>query len=62
MEIADNPEGASITPEQFRARRARSIALALGAFVQVIFAVTIVRLGSSALTGPDYMRPVETTK
>jgi hypothetical protein len=26
----------------------------------VIFAVTIVRLGSAALTGADYMRPVET--
>ena len=63
MEVADNPEGTSIklTPEQLRARRARSIAiaLALGAFVLVIFAVTIVRLGSDALTGPDYMRPVE---
>jgi hypothetical protein len=66
MEVADNPERTSIklTPEQLRARRARSIAiaLALGAFVLVIFAVTIVRLGPGALTGPDYMRPVETTK
>jgi len=66
MEVADNLEGTSIklTPEQLRARRARSIAiaLALGAFVLVIFAVTIVRLGSGALTGPDYMRSVETTK
>jgi hypothetical protein len=66
MEVADSPEGTSIklTPEQLRARRARSIAiaLALGAFVLVIFAVTIVRLGSGAFTGPDYMRPVETTK
>jgi hypothetical protein len=66
MEIADNPEGTRIklTPEQLRARRARSIAiaLALGTFVLVIFAVTIVRLGSGVLTGPDYMRPVETTK
>ena len=66
MEVADNLEGTSIklTPEQLRARRARSIAiaLALGAFVLVIFAVTIVRLGSGALTGPDYMRPVEMTK
>jgi hypothetical protein len=66
MEVADNPEGIRIklTPEQLRARRARSIAiaLALGAFVLVIFAVTIVRLGSGALAGPDYMRPVETTK
>jgi len=66
MEVVDSPEGSGIklTPEQSRARRARSIAiaLALGAFVLVIFAVTIVRLGSGALAGPDYMRPVETTK
>jgi hypothetical protein len=68
MEVADNPKGIRIklTPEQLRARRARSIAiaiaLALGAFVLVIFALTIVRLGSGALAGPDYMRPVETTK
>ena len=57
MEVADNPEGTSIklTPEQARARRARSIAiaLALASFALVIFAV------SAALTGPDYMRPVE---
>ena len=66
MQVADNPEGSRIklTPEQLRARHARSIAiaLALGAFVLVIFAVTIVRLRSGALAGPDYMRPVETTK
>jgi hypothetical protein len=66
MEVADNPEGTSIklTPEQVRARRARSIAiaLALAVFALVVYAVTIVRLGSAALTGPDYMRPVETTK
>jgi hypothetical protein len=56
--------GIKLTPEQLRARRARSIAiaLALGAFVAVIFAVTIVRLGSGVLTGPDYMRPVQTTR
>ncbi len=50
-----------LTPEQLYARRARSmaIALALGAFVLLIFAVTIVRLGSDTLSGPDYMRPVE---
>jgi hypothetical protein len=31
MEVADNPEGTSIklTPEQLRARRARSIAISL---------------------------------
>ena len=56
--------GIRLTPEQLRARRARSIAiaLALGAFVLVIFAVTIVRLGSGVFTGPDYMRPVQTTR
>ena len=66
MEVANNPKGIRIklTPEQLCARRARSIAIALvlGAFVLVIFAVTIVRLGSGALAGPDYMRPVESTK
>lgn len=58
------PTGIRLTPEQLRARRSRSIAiaLALGAFVLVIFAVTIVRLGSSAVTGPDYMRPAQTTQ
>jgi hypothetical protein len=58
------PTGIRLTPEQLRARRSRSIAiaLALGAFVLVIFAVTIVRLGSAALTGPDYMRPVQATQ
>jgi hypothetical protein len=57
-------EGIRLTEEQLRARRARSIAiaLALGVFVAVIFAVTIVRLGSNVFTGPDYMRPVQTTK
>lgn len=67
---ADAPEprgpvaGVRLTEEQLRARRARSIAiaLALGVFVAVIFAVTIVRLGSKVLTGPDYMRPVQTTR
>jgi hypothetical protein len=63
---ATNRESAGIrlTPEQLRARRSRSIAiaLALGAFVAVIFAVTIVKLGSGALSGPDYMRPVQTTR
>jgi hypothetical protein len=56
--------GVKLTEEQSRARRARSIAiaLALGAFVVVIFAVTIVRLGSGALTRPMYMQPVQDTK
>ena len=66
MEVGNDHEDVRIklTPEQLHARRARSIAiaLALGAFVLMIFAVTIVRLGSGALTGPDDMRPVETTK
>ena len=65
VKAADEQEGAGIklTPEQLYARRSRSIAiaLALGAFVLVIFAVTIVRLGSGALAGPDYMRPAETS-
>jgi hypothetical protein len=63
---AEGWEGATmrLTEQQLRARRARSIAiaLALGAFVLVIFAVTIVRLRSSVFTGPDYMRPVQTTR
>lgn len=61
---AQEPRGIRLTEEQLRARRARSIAiaLALGAFVAVIFAVTIVRLGANVFTGPDYMRPVQTTR
>jgi hypothetical protein len=55
------PARIKLTAEQLRARRARSIAiaLALGAFVLVIFAVTMVRLGSGVLTKPMYMRPVQ---
>ncbi len=64
MEVADRAERASmkLTAEQLCARRACSIpiAVALGAFVLMIFAVTIVRLGSGGFTSPDYMRPVET--
>lgn len=58
---AAEPTGIRLTPEQLRARRGRSIAiaLALGAFVLVIFGVTIVRLGSNALMRPLYMRPVQ---
>jgi len=46
--------GVKLTEQQLRARRARSIAiaLALGAFVIVIFLVTIVRLGGNVLTRP----------
>ena len=66
MEVGNNHEDIRIklTPEQLHARRARSIAiaLALGAFVLLIFAVTMVKLGSGALSGDDYMRPVQTTK
>jgi hypothetical protein len=56
--------GIRLTEEQLRARRTRSIAiaLALGAFVVVIFAVTVVRLGSNALAPPLYMRPVQPTQ
>ena len=47
-------QGIRLTEQQLRARRARSIAiaLALGAFVLVIFVVTIVKLGSNALNNP----------
>jgi hypothetical protein len=47
-------QGVKLTEQQLRARRARSIAiaLALGAFVIVIFLVTIVRLGGNVLTKP----------
>ncbi len=43
-----------LTEQQLRARRARSIAiaLALGAFVVLVFVVTLVRLGSRVLTQP----------
>jgi hypothetical protein len=46
--------GIRLTEQQLRARRARSIAiaLALGAFVVVIFIVTLVKLGSNVLTRP----------
>jgi len=56
--------GVRLTEEQLRARRTRSIAiaLALAAFVVVIFAVTIVRLGSGALTRPIYMQPAQPTQ
>jgi hypothetical protein len=46
--------GIRLTEEQLRARRARSIAiaLALGAFVVVIFVVTLVKLGANVATRP----------
>ena len=44
--------GIRLTAQQLRARRARSvaIALALGAFVVLIFLVTLVRLSSNVQT------------
>jgi hypothetical protein len=44
--------GIRLTEQQLRARRMRSIAiaLALGAFVILIFLVTLVRLGSNVQT------------
>ena len=44
--------GIRLTTQQLRARRARSvaIALALGAFVVLIFLVTLVRLSSNVQT------------
>jgi hypothetical protein len=59
MNDVDKPDGNGqtgirLTEQQLRARRARSvaIALALGAFVVLIFLVTLVRLGSSVQTRP----------
>ena len=54
MNDARPEPGVRLTEQQLRARRARSIAiaLALGAFVVVIFLVTIVRLGPAALPRP----------
>jgi hypothetical protein len=47
-------EGIRLTAQQLRARRNRSvaIALALGAFVVVIFLVTLVKLGGNVATRP----------
>ena len=47
-------QGIRLTEQQLRARRNRSIAiaLALGAFVVVIFVVTLVKLGGNVLTRP----------
>jgi hypothetical protein len=57
MNEADKPgteveTGIRLTEQQLRARRARSIAiaLALGAFVILIFLVTLVRLSSNVQT------------
>ena len=56
-ETANQPPPESsvkLTEQQLRARRARSIAiaLALGAFVVLVFVVTLVRLGSRVVTQP----------
>jgi hypothetical protein len=53
-EVQKPEEGIKLTEQQLRARRARSIAiaLALGAFVIVIFVVTLVKLGGNVLTRP----------
>ena len=53
-EMQKPEEGIRLTEQQLRARRNRSIAiaLALGAFVVVIFVVTIVKLGGNVLTRP----------
>jgi hypothetical protein len=48
----DKPEtGIRLTEQQLRARRARSIAiaLALGAFVILVFVTTLVKLSSNAV-------------
>jgi hypothetical protein len=55
MNDMQKPEpGIRLTEQQLRARRNRSIAiaLALGAFVVVIFLVTLVKLGGNVLTRP----------
>ena len=53
-EVQKPAEGIRLTEQQLRARRHRSIAiaLALGAFVIVIFVVTLVKLGGNVLTRP----------
>ena len=65
-QTAKASEAARITPspKQVCARHARSIAiaLALGTFVLLIYAVTIVKVGSRVFSGPDYMRPVQAIK
>jgi hypothetical protein len=55
MNDMQKPEqGIRLTEQQLRARRNRSIAiaLALGAFVVVIFLVTLVKLGGNVATRP----------
>jgi len=52
-EMAGEPDRVTLTPEQLRRRRARSIAiaLALGALVLLFYAVTIVK-GPGVLNRP----------
>jgi hypothetical protein len=54
IEIQKPEQGIRLSEQQLRARRSRSIAiaLALGAFVVVIFFVTMVKLGGNVLTRP----------
>jgi hypothetical protein len=55
MNETPKPEdGIRLTEQQLRAQRSRSIAiaLALGAFVVIIFVVTLVKLGGNVLTRP----------
>jgi hypothetical protein len=50
----DGDKGIILTEAQRKARRSRSIAiaLALGAFVVILFVVTIVKLGSGVVSRP----------
>jgi len=54
IEIQKPEQGIRLSEQQLRARRSRSIAiaLALGAFVVVIFFVTMVKLGGNVQTRP----------
>jgi hypothetical protein len=54
IQVQKPEQGIRLSEQQLRARRNRSvaIALALGAFVVVIFLVTIVKLGGNVLTRP----------
>jgi hypothetical protein len=53
-DMQNHEPGIRLTEQQLRARRSRSIAiaLALGAFVVLIFVVTLVKLGGNVLTRP----------
>jgi len=53
----DREEGITLTDAQKRRQRARSVAIALtlAALVALFYVVTIVKLGSNALTAPPPM-------